>query len=272
MKHNLINIFVAMALGTAVLSACDGKIQPEVDPNQTILDILGKQDKIVRNMEISSPVLGKKVLCSIWLPPSYDASKEYPFLYLLHGYSENNNTWLDSGMAASIAKEYVNNGGTPLVIVMPDGMDSFYMDNWGMRYETFLYDDLIPTVEKAYHGNGKRAVAGLSMGGFGTLYHALKNPGQYTTAYAMSPVTSYGSYKLESLLSGLEDSKAVPPIIIESGNQDELAPMQNIKEFTGKLDEKGVAYTLVECDGNHEWSFWQGCLRKALPIIGESFK
>lgn len=269
MRHNLIQYFVAMALGALTLSACNDKIQPDVDPNQTIIDILGKQDKTVRDMEINSPVIGRKVLCSIWLPPGYDASKQYPFLYLLHGYTENNNTWLDSGGAAAIAKEYVNNGGTPMVIVMPNGMDSFYMDTWAMRYETFLYEDLIPEIEKSYHGNGLRAIAGLSMGGFGTLYHALKNPDKFTYAYAMSPVTNFGDFRLSSLV---RKGASVPPITIESGNQDELAPMQNIKDFTAVLDQNDVKYKLVERDGNHDWKFWPDCLRKALPAIGESFK
>ena len=48
----------------------------------------------------------------------------------------------------------------------------------------------MPKVETAFGCNGKRAIAGLSMGGFGTVYHALKYPGKYTCAYAMSPAVS----------------------------------------------------------------------------------
>ena len=59
----------------------------------------------------------------------------------------------------------------------------------GRKYATFFLEEFIPHVESKFHGNGKRAIAGLSMGGFGTLYHCLFHPEKWTYAYAMSPAT-----------------------------------------------------------------------------------
>lgn len=272
MSRAVISFSVALALGTFLLSAC-GKVDPEVvDPNKNIIEILGQQDKTVRDAEIYSSALGRKVKYSVWLPAGYDSSKEYPFLYLLHGYSENNNTWLDRGRTAAIAKEYVTSGGVPMVIIMPSGLDSFYINSWGFSYESFFNEELMAEVEELYHCNGKRAIAGSSMGGFGTLYHIFKYPAKYSFGYAMSPATSCGDYRVETILEGRSDLGTMPRIAIESGLQDAAITIESVREFADKLDAHGIKYSLSERDGGHDWNFWQGCLKNALAAVGESFK
>ena len=71
-----------------------------------------------------------------------------------------------------------------MVIVMPNGLNKFYIAD---GYEQYFEEELMTEVEKKYHCNGKRAIGGLSMGGYGTLYHALTYPQKFTYAYAMSP-------------------------------------------------------------------------------------
>ena len=71
----------------------------------------------------------------------------------------------------------------------PDGQNVFYVDGDQYKYATFFLEEFIPHVESKFHGNGKRAIAGLSLGGFGTLYHCLLHPEKWTYAYAMSPAT-----------------------------------------------------------------------------------
>ena len=114
---------------------------------------------------------------SVYLPKSYDGQKEYPVLYLLHGADGNHNDWMAQGMLNPYASAAEAAGGKEMIIVCPngspDGQNIFYCDNYqgnNMKYMTYFFDEFIPYVEsnfKVKAGRGTRAIAGLSMGGFG---------------------------------------------------------------------------------------------------------
>ena len=242
-----------------LLVSCGEKPAPDSpdDARQNLLDIL--------NADLTSTWMKRKMAYSVWLPNGYDSSKEYPFLYLLHGYGDDSNSWLDKGKARSIAKEYVTKGGTPMVIVMPDGLTSFYSGNW----ESYFHQELIPAVEKAFRCSGKRAIAGLSMGGYGTLYHALNHPGLFLYAYAMSPAVM-GDMK--SLVDAQADKRIFPGFTVEVGNQDMVVDNAGAKDLADYMEGQGLHVEYIARDGTHDWNFWQECLPKALQKAGESFK
>lgn len=267
-------LLLAGCLGLSLLASCgkEGGSSSDEDAKQNLLDLLNAEDKVYRNQSISSRQMNRTMKYTVWLPGGYDSSKEYPFLYLLHGYGDDNNSWLDKGGAQAIAKDYVSKGGTPMVIIMPDGLTNFYTDGWGGNWESYFHQELIPEVEKAYHCNGKRAVAGLSMGGYGTLYNVLNHPDKFLYGYAMSPATSYGSISLESLVKAQADPSVFPGITLESGTQDFTVSITSVRDFSAMLSENGVVHTFIERDGGHDWAFWPECLKKALEKIGQLFK
>ena len=203
---------------------------------------------------------------TLWLPHGYDPSKTYPFLYLLHGAGDDHTSWDAKGGANKIADKYISDGGVPMVIIMPDAKLTFYVG----EYESYMHNELMPTVEKKYHFNGKRAVAGLSMGGYGTLYNVLKYPGKFTFGYAMSPATDAdGSVALIKEQSSLS---VFPPITIESGLTDWTIPIQGVRDYVQVLRDNGLDPKFIERSGGHDWAFWPVCLQKALVAIGETFK
>ena len=250
-----------------LLVSCGEKpaLDSQEDARQNLLDILNAEDRLYRDQSLTSTWMKRKMAYSVWLPNGYDSSKEYPFLYLLHGYGDDNNSWLDKGKARSIAKEYVTKGGTPMVIVMPDGLTSFYSGNW----ESYFHQELIPAVEKAFRCSGKRAIAGLSMGGYGTLYHALNHPGLFLYAYAMSPAVM-GDMK--SLVDAQADKRIFPGFTVEVGNQDMVVDNAGAKDLADYMEGQGLHVEYIARDGTHDWNFWQECLPKALQKAGESFK
>jgi len=211
---------------------------------------------------------------SIWLPPTYDPGKTYPVLYLLHGYEFNTagaqNGWLEKGSLNMKASSYVrDNNGVPFIIVTPNGLNSFYINSpGGMQYETFFLNEFIPYIEKNYGGNGKRAIAGLSMGGFGSLYHGMLNPQLFTYIYACSPATGFG---LDALAKTVDPS-SLPKITIETGTEDTTVSYASVLEFTKIMDDSGISYNLIARSGGHTWPFWTACLTTMLPAIGNSFK
>ena len=250
-----------------LLVSCGEKPVPDSqeDARQNLLDILNAEDRLYRDQSLTSTWMKRKMAYSVWLPNGYDSSKEYPFLYLLHGYGDDNNSWLDKGDARSIAKEYVAKGGTPMVIVMPDGLTSFYSGSW----DSYFHQELIPEVEKSFRCNGKRAVAGLSMGGYGTLYHALSHPDKFLYAYAMSPAVMDD---MKALVDAQADKHVFPGFTIEVGNQDTTVDNARAKDLADYMKDRGLKVEYIARDGIHYWNFWQECLPKALQKVGESFK
>lgn len=268
MKRHSFHFFVCLALGALVaLGACSKQpVEPPVDGQQHLLDLLNAEDKLYRDQQLASQAMGRKMKYTVWLPCGYDSSKEYPFLYLLHGYGDDNNSWADKGGAQQIAKDYVSKGGTPMVIVMPDGLVNFYSGAW----EDYFHQELIPEVERAYHCNGKRAVAGLSMGGYGTLYNVLNHPDKFLCGYAMSPATDLDGFG--RLVAAQADPSVFPPIVLESGTQDITVPVESVRAFSEMLTERGVKHDFIERDGGHDWAFWPVCLQKALGAVGTCFE
>ena len=258
-------ILLTLALGALAFSACGKDPEPQKpDQSSTVLDLLNAEDKLYQDLTLTSKNMARKMTYSVWLPNGYDENKTYPFLYLLHGYETGDQAhldrcWVEKGNAREIAREYVRDGGVPMIIVMPNGLSSFYMG----AYEPYFEEELIPYVEEAFGGNGKRAIAGLSMGGYGTLYHALKYPQKFTYAYAMSPAVS------AEMAGMVTDSSILPGITIETGNQDDLTPSAGA--FVEEMKKKGVEIEYITRDGIHYWNFWQECLPKALKKVGESF-
>ena len=153
-----------------------------------------------------------------------------------------------------------------MIIVMPDAQMTFYMGD----FETYMHEELMPKVESAYKFSGKRAVAGLSMGGFGTLYHALKYPQEFTYAYAMSPAASYDLFK--TLVDGQSNKAVFPPFTIEVGDQDATVNNTETKKCADYMSGQGLKVKWIARDGGHTWDFWRACLPKALEKAGESFK
>lgn len=264
---SILKIFAIVALGISFLSACskENPTTDESDKQNNLLDYLYATGRTVRDLSIKSAAKGKTMKYSVWMPKDYDASKTYPFLYLLHGYGDDNNSWLDKGNTAYIATQYVAMNGEDMIIVMPDGLTDFYVG----AFETYMYEELMPDVESKYPFNGKRAIAGLSMGGFGTLYHALAHPEMYEYAYSMSPAVFEN---MGGMIDAVADKSVFPTFTIEVGEQDMTVNNATSKELADYMIAKGLKCEYISRSGAHDWKFWQECLPKALKKAGESFK
>lgn len=272
MKKTLILSLIA---GFVLFVGCGKEDVPPPQPANTI-----PPPTVLKSETITSTAMNMTVKYSVWLPPTYDSNKSYPVLYLLHGaesdypqynlYDATNahTAWLDKGNMSSLATRYVKDGGELFIIVSPngcpDGQNVFYMDGQ-YKYGTFFLEEFIPHVEQKYHGNGKRAIAGLSMGGFGTLYHCFLHPEMWTYAYAMSPATW-------DAIVGNADPAKLPGITLEMGIDDTTVSPASVDNFHKLLEQKNIKHEYITRSGGHTWTFWQECLPKALKKVGDSFK
>lgn len=230
----------------------------------------------------SSPTLHSIRRMAVYTPPGYEDSKAtYPVLYLLHGMGGDETAWLTLGRAAQIIDNLIADKKVkPMIVVMPNGnatkkaAPGFSSDNLEtIRFElphlmdgTFeaAFGDIQSYIEKHYRTiNDKqhRAIAGLSMGGFHSLYISANNPSSFDYVGLFSPAILprttdgqriYGD--LNSKLLALQKS-GVKSYWIGIGKDDFL--YKEVAAYRKRLDSLNFRYTYYESDRWHMWSNWR---------------
>jgi len=120
----------------------------------------------------------------VYLPPGYSREHRYPVVYLLHGMPGSPSEYLDGTNLAPFADAAISSGRLrPFIAVLPAaGVDPKYDGEWAGRWEREVVDDVVPFVD-AHLGTVAtprgRVLAGLSAGGFGAVYIALRHPGVF---------------------------------------------------------------------------------------------
>jgi S-formylglutathione hydrolase FrmB len=167
----------------------------------------------VEDLVFRTPALVGETRVRVLLPATYDAEpgRRYPVLYLLHGGTGSYLDWTTQGEAEALS------AGLPLIIVMPDGSGfGGYMDWWNFgaggppAWETYHVRQLLPWIDDHYRtipSRDGRAIAGLSMGGGGTMHYAARHPDLFTAAAAFSGAVDSNTLPVQALItiSGLQD-------------------------------------------------------------------
>ena len=210
----------------------------------------------------------------------------FPVLYLLHGLSDDHTIW---ARWTSIER-YV--AGRNLMVVMPDGGRSFYCNDprpGGMAYEDHIVRDVAGFVDATFRTlavpNG-RAIAGLSMGGYGALMLAMRHPDVFSVACSHSGVTTFlhplsdprpdiriisgilpqdGRYDLFKLSRQLAKSRRKPALRMDCGRED--AFIKDNRAFHAHLKKIGYAHEYRENPGNHTWEYWDLHIRESLDFV-----
>jgi S-formylglutathione hydrolase FrmB len=183
-------------------------------------------DDRLTQLTLSTPALKAPTGVRVLLPAGYEEStRRYPVLYLLHGAFGDETDWTKVGDAEAIT------AGLPVIVVMPDGGQGGWYTDWLNRgaggppeWETFHIHELIPWIDDHYRtiaDRGGRAIAGLSMGGFGALSYAGRHPDLFSWAGSFSGAVDIthnlpvvGVIDAEALVDGgLPDDQFGDPIL-----------------------------------------------------------
>lgn len=275
------------------------------------LHVSAQNSTIQESLSIESAALGESVSYSIYLPNGYEESnRSYPVLYLLHGYTDNETGWTQFGEVQQIADEASDNlTVTDMIIVMPDAGVSWYINNHdeSVNYEDFFTQELIPHIDETYRTRATkefRAVAGLSMGGYGTLIMATKHSELFTAAAPLSAAvfldneisgmpqenwdnalgTPFGEglegddrltdhYRKNSILDIVEngDVEMLNSVdyYIDCGDDDFLI-RGNLALYNLMVEREIEAEFRVR-DGAHTWDYWRTALPNVLEFVSARF-
>ena len=264
----------------------------------------GQSGKVFDNLSMKSQILKMDRKYAIYLPPDYEtSSRSYPVLYLLHGSGDDQSGWVQFGEVKSIADKAINEGkSTAIVIVMPDantGRKGYFNSLKGdFQYEDFFFKEFIPFIEKTYRIRAEkqyRAVAGLSMGGGGTIIYALHHPEMFAAACPLSASvrtrTESRGRMADADTVGLtrqqidtfskqhdaiylvnsmpDDKKAAVRWYIDCGDDDFLYEGNSLLHIA--MRQKGVPHEYRVRDGAHNWSYWREALPEVLDFISQGF-
>ena len=261
---------------------------------------------------LDSEVMGAPVHYTVYLPPDYGtSSRSYPIVYLLHGYSDDDTGWVQMGQMNRILDAAIADGTLPpMVVVMPDGGVSWYIDSADgeVPWESMFLQELMPHVEAGYRVRDARrfrAIAGLSMGGWGALTLSMRHPDLFAGAAAFSAAVfaddglmAWRQEGYDAMLGpvfgrGLEGearlsehfrahsplaiAESVDPeslrrlaLWIDCGDDDFLSAANG--DLHAILTRREIAHEYRVRDGAHVWEYWRTGLVSGLQHATASFR
>ncbi|HZS36184.1 MAG TPA: alpha/beta hydrolase-fold protein [Polyangia bacterium] len=221
----------------------------------------------VVTVEMQSAALDRHVSYTAVVP---DAG-EPPFavLYQLHGYTDDHRAWLHR---ANLLRHLAR---WPLVAILPSGENSYYTG----AIETFVMRDLPAHVRRTFNvRDGKAAIGGLSMGGYGAIRLGLKYPDRFASIVAHSsrlpardelPSLNWTrGLPLDDLdvdaLASRAAARPLPRLAFDCGTEDHL--LADSRRFHALLTQRNVAHDYAEHPGAHTWDYWDAHVPRALEL------
>lgn len=239
----------------------------------------------VRAVWYDSPTLNAKRRMMIYLPPGYDQGRQkYPVFYLLHGTGGDETVWLEQGHAAQVLDNLIAEGkAEPMIVVMPNGhpdtpaacgmgpnnneQPTFSHKQWMEGTFEQSFNDIMTWVDTNYRTRASkryRAIAGLSMGGYHTLYISANQPDDFAYVGLFSAAIGrmdQGKCKIyDDLEAKLVTQFNQRPRLYWIGiGKDDFLYKDNAA-FRQLLDKNRLRYTYHESGAGHEWANWRDYL------------
>ena len=287
-------------------ASAQNKASSNVSEVQTLRAVVKQQDRRVQTVQFESTMVGRMLPYNVLLPIDYNQrasrTKRYPVLYLLHGLTGHYTNWLEHTHLADYAKPY------ELIIIMPEGNDGWYTDSASVptdKYESYIVRELIPDVEKRFRVSTKRdgrAIAGLSMGGYGALKFGVKYSEMFAFAGSMSGALGAASWTEADLrgfefiwrtlapIFGHEDSPmrkandvnklyrekpasriaALPYVYLDCGTADPL--LSSSRSLAAILLERKIPHEYRQLRGTHAWPYWDAQVQEVLRIAARKLR
>lgn len=259
----------------------------------------------VETVQFKSKLVGAVLPYKVVLPASYAAerkepSSRHPVLYLLHGFTGHYDNWLSKTKLAEYASLY------NFIIVTPEGNNGWYTDSATRpndKYESYIVQELIPDVQSHYRtieAREGRAIAGLSMGGYGALKFGIKYPQMFAFAASLSgaldaavwtenDLRDFGADLPRSIMETFgpagspvratndltklvrefpaERLKELPYFYLDCGTEDGL--LQFSRNLSALFVERKIPHEFRQLPGTHDWAYWDAQVIAVLHLAAQ---
>lgn len=216
---------------------------------------------------------------SVHLPAGYSGAPErrWPVILMLHGAGRNRRTLWDHPSTRAALE------GSRSVIVMPDGRNSWWLGRYA-GYPLELLDWLTPRLRLSADAK-HRAVAGWSMGGFGSLRLIEQHPDRFAAWGGLLTLADFPNPALPA-----EQNHSVPAVFGDEKQWPSLNPIRKAEALQGKtvflltateafdctmnrnfhrkLQELAIPHEYLEVPGGHRYEV----VAAALPRLIESLE
>ncbi|MBR4470978.1 MAG: hypothetical protein IKS54_06705 [Erysipelotrichaceae bacterium] len=230
----------------------------------------------------------------------YESGKKYKVLWLLHGTFGDYSDWIRKSMIELYATE------KDLIVVMPSALNSVY-ENWpnmmlGYNMKDYFFDELMPMIYNWFPASDKKEdnfIAGLSMGGRGTMKFACSHPEKFAGAAILSSCPRDLKVEMEEfkdnpimynrMLNDIERCGGIEEYLKSDENtwdhckdlakdpecpklyfccgEDDMS-INNFRRFEEYAKKIGLKATFeTEAGYKHEWRFWDKYIQKALEFF-----
>jgi len=228
----------------------------------------------------------KETALNVLLPECGDGP--FPVLYLLHGLSDDHSAWM---RYSSIERQVCD---LPLIVVMPDGYRSYYVNDprpEGLAFEDHIIKDVVGFVDRTFptiSGRAGRAIAGLSMGGYGAMVQAMRHPEMFCAASSHSGALSFVTcnydrpglrelpralkredYDPATLAESLVDRPDRPALRFDCGVDDHL--LGHSRDLHATLKSLGIEHEYAEYPGAHTWAYWDEHVGETIAFVTKRF-
>ncbi|WP_025025349.1 alpha/beta hydrolase [Companilactobacillus nodensis] len=212
--------------------------------------------------------------------------KDYKVVWLLHGYTADDTTWMRNVNIEKIAEK------NDIAVIMPEGRNAFYTDSDFIPYYSFFIKELMPKMQNLLPISDKAEdnyISGVSMGGYGALKIGFSNPDKFSKIAAMSPVADIKHFSnnpkspmplqtFDTIFDSPE--KIAQNQIINIFNQ--FHPKQKVLQLCGDddfmhddnvtlkdflTDNLGNDYTWMPVSGDHSWNTWSANVDKVFDWL-----
>jgi S-formylglutathione hydrolase FrmB len=224
------------------------------------------------------------------LPDAAPPPEGWPVVYMLHGLTDDQTAWLRRSNIERHAARF------RLAVVMPNAERSWYTDSLGLGHQHATHVAVeVPTLAERWlpvrRDREGRGLAGLSMGGYGSIKLALQHPDRFAAAFSMS-----GAMRVWETLWRYRDDDATtkerlmlfgsdpkgtqhdifhlaqslwkaspdrfPALAFNCGTDDYL--LECNREFAAFLQGHGIPHEYEEFPGAHDWDYWDARLTAVL--------
>lgn len=292
-KKNVCIVPVFLATLLFAITVCSKKVPP-VDTSglPPAMTVAGTE-----RIAFPSNLLDKDMGLYIHLPAGYDSSKQYPVVYLLHGFGNSEIEWFEYHSLHTLADTMITEGSVAPMILVAVQMDNSWGADTGEPkqlstnprnslysgpYETYLVHEVIPVVEQRYPVMREpegRVIAGISMGGFAALHIGLRNRDVFGSIAAHSPALRGSQFPDWFLFTPDHPADKNDPILLagklkqkktrlwlDCGENDGLLP--GVEEMKAALEKNGWHIEYSTQPGRHNQDYWHPRLPDYLAFYG----